>query len=161
MMSQPCCLCSLSVNDHRNRQHGCGSCEFAAHEKMAHCSMDEKECKFCYYLHTYFVTIYHFSRKGARWLVDALPPSPSASPLANARRCWPGSGPPLSRHDVPVEAGLSYSSLMGSPSPRLLPSSASAVALSTSGCSGFRRKAWKDWPTNLAEATGACRANLC
>ena len=37
-----------------------------------------------------------FSQEGSLWLVDAKPPSPSASRLPNARHCWRGSVRPPS-----------------------------------------------------------------
>ena len=144
VISQPCCLCSFSVNDHRDRQHVRGSCECVVREKMAHYSMDEKECRFWYYLHTHFVTVSHISQKVAGWLVDARLPSSSASPLCNAGLSWRGSGQRPSRRGVPDGAGLSYSSPMGCPSPTSPPRLASAVASSTSGCSDFRSRAWRD-----------------
>ena len=49
---------------------------------------------------------------------------------------------------------VSYSSPIGCQSPTLPPRSGSAVALSTNGCSGLRRQAWRGWQTNLAEAIG-------
>jgi hypothetical protein len=47
------------------------------------------------------------------WLVDAPPPSRSASRLRNARRCWRGNAPPRLRRGVPDGAGLFCSSVSG------------------------------------------------
>jgi len=127
---------------------------------MAHCSGDEKECKFCYYLHTYFVTVYHASQKVARWLVDAQPPSPSASHLPNARRCWPGSGPQLSRQGVPDEAGCCYSWLTAWRSPTLPPRRAWAVAIPTSGYSGLCRRDWRGCTINHDMIAGLSHCRL-
>src|SRR5215510_11065667 len=94
------------------------------------------------------------------WLVDAAPLSRSASRLRNARRCWRGNAPRPLRQGVPDAAGLFYSWPIGCRFPTLPPRSGSAVALSTNGCSGFWRRAWRDWPTNQAAALGACRPSL-
>src|SRR4030095_13117064 len=104
--------------------------------------------------------LYTSSCEVSVWLVDALPPSRSASRLRNARRYWRGNGQRPSLRGVLGGAGLFYLSPMGYRFPTLLPRSGSAVALSTNGCSGFWRRAWRDWPTSLAAAIIVCRASL-
>src|SRR5215831_13199635 len=94
------------------------------------------------------------------WLVDAPPPSRSASRLRNAGRCWRGNAPPRSRRGVPDGAGLFYSSPIGCQFPTWPPRLGAAGALSTNGCSGFWRRAWRDWPTNQAAAIIVRRASL-
>ena len=95
------------------------------------------------------------------WLVDAPPLLPSASPLRSAGRCGHGSvQQPPSRRGVPDGAGLSYSWPMGSRSPMWPPRSASTVALFTSGCSGFSRRAWRGWQINKVVVAGVGRVSL-
>ena len=103
---------------------------------------------------------YSSSSEVSVWHVDVKPPSRSASRLRNVRRCGRGSAQPPLRQGVPGGVGLSYLPPIGCRSPRLLPRSGSAGALSISGCSGFWRRAWRGWPTNLAAALIACRASL-
>src|SRR5262249_37624664 len=93
------------------------------------------------------------------WLVDAPPPSRSPSRLRNARRCWRGNAPPLSRRGAPDGAGLFYSSPIGCRFLTWPPRLGAAGALSTNGCSGFWRRAWRDWPTNQAAAIIVRRAS--
>ena len=97
------------------------------------------------------------SQKDAVWLVDAQPLSPSPSRQRNARRSSRGSGRPPSVSGCSDVPGLSSSSPMGERSPTLRPRSGSTGVLSTSGCSGFRHRVSRAWPTNLAVGAGRAR----
>jgi hypothetical protein len=103
---------------------------------------------------------YSLSSEVSVWRVDVKLPSQSASRLRNVRCCGRGSAQPPLRQGVPDGVGLSYLPPTGCQSPRLLSRLGSAGALSINGCSGFWRRAWRDWPTNLAVALIAGRASL-